>query len=359
MTAIKIVRAPVLNVNLITFLLVFLWFYHLKGQPMRDYDKEMQEKHAKIKGYDPQYRVNYFENIILKSFITSNESNFQFRSLANNEVIDLIPAGQYLLGLSLDYKWIAVEASFSPDFLQSNVVQNSTATSYSVSLNFFYSDQWRQELRLLYNQGFVNRNHDSNSLIIDQNLLNSTTLTMLQGSTFYIANNNFSYRAHYAQTERQLKSTGSFIPTLRYAYSVINPNLPPQSTGNATDFESVDITAQLGYLHTFVTSQKWYLTLGVFAGLGYNYAAYEVTNGNNLTFNNTIFAVEPEFGMGYNDYRWFFGFSGNWRNFNHTNNEAGQFSRQQAYFLMHFGYRFNDNKPMRQFFGWFEEHLGF
>ena len=82
-------------------------------------------------------------------------------------------------------------------------------------------------------------------------------------------------------------------------------------------------------------------------------------NGKDLTFSNTIFAVEPEFGIGYNNYRWFYGISGNWRNFNHTNNEAGQFNRNQSYFMMHFGYRFNDNKPMRQFFGWFEEHLGF
>lgn len=327
---------------------------------MRDYDKDMQEAHANMKGYDPQYRVNYFENIVLKSFITSNESNFQFRSLLNNDdVIDLIPAGQYLMGLALDYEWIAVEVSFSPEFLQSNVLENSNATSYSVSLNFFYSDRWRQEFRLLHNQGFVNRNRHQNSLIIDQNLLNSTTLTMLQGSTFYIANNNFSYRAHYAQTERQLKSAGSFIPTLRYAYSVVKPNLPQESTSLATNFNSIDITAQLGYLHTFVASKKWYFTLGLFTGLGYNSSSYESVNGNELTFNNTIFAVEPEFGIGYNDYRWFYGISGNWRNFNHTNNEAGQFSRDQAYFLVHFGYRFNDNKPMRQFFGWFEEHLGF
>ena len=34
---------------------------------------------AELKGYDPSYRVNYFENIILRSFFKSNASNFQFR----------------------------------------------------------------------------------------------------------------------------------------------------------------------------------------------------------------------------------------------------------------------------------------
>ena len=31
----------------------------------------------------------------------------------------------------------------------------------------------------------------------------------------------------------------------------------------------------------------------------------------------------------------------------------------RAYFNIHLGYRLNDNKPMRKFFGWFEDHLGF
>ena len=41
-----------------------------------------------------------------------------------------------------------------------------------------------------------------------------------------------------------------------------------------------------------------------------------------------------------------------------TNNENDQVNRDSSYIKVHFGYRFNDNKPMRKFFGWFEKTLG-
>ena len=44
---------------------------------------------------------------------------------------------------------------------------------------------------------------------------------------------------------------------------------------------------------------------------------------------------------------------------NNLNNENNQISRDSEYFQVHLGYRLNDNKPMRKFFGWFEDHLGF
>ena len=31
----------------------------------------------------------------------------------------------------------------------------------------------------------------------------------------------------------------------------------------------------------------------------------------------------------------------------------------EEFFNLYFGYRFNDNKPMRKFFGWFEDTFGF
>ena len=63
--------------------------------------------------------------------------------------------------------------------------------------------------------------------------------------------------------------------------------------------------------------------------------------------------------IGYNDYRWFFGTSLNYRNNNYTNNQEDEFNNLSDYFKLYLGYRFNDNKPMRKFFGWFEDQFGF
>ena len=164
---------------------VFLIFLLLCGlntlfaQQIRDYDLEMQAKHAALKGYDPNYRVNYFENIILRSFFKSNASNFQFRTLDGEQLIDLVPAGEFLVGISFDYKWIALEASFTPKFLINNEVENPDATAYNFNLNFFYSDRWRQEFSFTYNEGFINRRPPSGATTFDEPLFNNTTLFMI------------------------------------------------------------------------------------------------------------------------------------------------------------------------------------
>lgn len=332
----------------------------LQAQRIRPYDLEKQAEHAELKGYDPNYRVNYFENIILRSFVTSDVANFQFRSTDGQRTFDLVPAAEYLLGFSVDYKWIALEASFSPGFTQADGIEDlSNSSSYRLSLNFFYTDRIRQELSYTSLVGFINNNSVTGA-IEGLRLLNNLEMQTFKGSTYYIANKNYSFRSHYAQTERQLRSAGSLIPKLTYTYSITDPNLDiPVEADNTVRINSFDIIFQLGYLYTFVAKQKWFATLGVHPGVGYNSSRYEFGDQSKQLFNNTTFAFDSELKFGYNAYRWFFGVGGNWRNYNLLNNEDNQISRDNAYFEIYAGFRFNDNKPMRKFFGWFEDHLGF
>lgn len=342
-------------------LLLLMGIHQAMAQDIRPYDLEIQAKHAENKGYDPSYRVNYFENIIIRTFINSDVANFQYRTLNGDAEFNVVPVSEYLLGTSIDYKWLAIGVSFSPAFLQNrndyDAIENSE--SLKLNLNFFYSDQLRQELSYTYLKGFLNTN-DITAYSEDYRVLNNTTLAIFQGSTYFIANKNFSFRSHYAQTERQLRSAGSLIPKLTYTYSITNPNLPPLENGIETlRIRSFDLIGQIGYLYTFVYDQRWFATFGAHPGVGYNSTHYEFREESKRLFDNTNFAFDGEITLGYNAYRWFFGISGNWRNYNKLNNEAGQLSRDSEYIQWYLGYRFNDNKAMRTFFGWFEDHLGF
>ncbi len=348
-----------------TFLLILsitgISFLH--GQPIRTYDLEMQAQHAEVIGYDPSYRVNYFENIIIKTEFTSDVANLQFTNGRTGEVLDLKPVSEYFLGTTFDYKWVALGVYFTPKFLTktANNPDIKRGESFKVKLNFFYSDRWRQELSYSYNKGFFFENQISSSQI-EEGYLSNTTLNIFTGSTFFIANRNYSFRAHYAQTERQLKSAGSIIPRITYSYSWIQPNL--QSSGVNDDLKqinSIDIFSQVGYLHTFVHNKKWFATAGLHPGIGYTNSSYKYDNGlpEKEVFNNFTLGLSGELAMGYNSYRWFFGGNLQWRNYNYSNNQEDQFSRDNVYFSLHLGYRFNDNKPMRKFFGWFEDKLGF
>ena len=72
----------------------------------------MQKRHAKAFGYDPEYRVNYFENISIKTTIDSDIANYQFRDLNSGTSYDLSPVAESLIGFSMDYKWFAIGVAF-------------------------------------------------------------------------------------------------------------------------------------------------------------------------------------------------------------------------------------------------------
>lgn len=344
-------------------ILLFLSGVAAAAQEIRDYDLDIEARHALAKGYDPEYRVNYFENIILRTALTSDVGRLEFMSGRTGKSISLRPVAQWQLEYSFDYKWVAVGFAFTPKFLLNtqDIEELENSQSIAFNINFFYTDQWRQELSYSHYKGFIN---DNPLPTIENGLpfLKNTTLMIIEGSTFYIENKNFSFRAHYAQTERQLRSAGSFIPRLRYAYSIAEPNFETPILEDAvSSLYSIDIVAQIGYLYTFVYDRKWFVTAGLHPGVGYNHAAFEYKEGAplNQVFNSLTFAVNGEISAGYNSYRWFFGANLNFRNYDYTNNRDDNFSRSKVYLGAHLGYRLNDNKPMRNFFGWFEDHLGF
>lgn len=341
---------------LLSVIIVVFCCHALEAQVIREYDIDEQAEHAQLKGYDSSFRVNYFENIIIKTSLTSNVPRIELSSGTTNETFDIRPATEYQIAFSVDYKWFAIGLGFTPNFLLTSQDKSelSNSKSYTASINFFFSDRWRQELKYSYYRGFF-----TNDIDLD---FSNTELEGFEGSTYFIVNPNFSFRAHYAQTERQLKSTGSFIPRLNYIYSVMRPNIV-----NSTSIEplnkisSLDIITQIGYMHTFVIKNKWFATIGVHPGIGYNYSEYKLmdSNSNNKIFNAFTFALNGELNIGYNAYRWFFGVTGNFKNYNYSNLENDEFDRNTNYFNLYLGYRFNDNKPMRKFFGWFEDKFGF
>lgn len=258
------------------------------GKIIEEYDLEKQTEYAEKKGYDPSFRVNYFENIILRTNLTSDVPRIEITNRITNETFDIRPAAEYQLGFSADYKWFAIGFGFTPKFLLTSKDQAEldNSKSYTASLNFFFSDRWRQELKYSYFKGFFTEDINAD--------FSKTELQAIEGSTYFILNPNFSFRAHYAQTERQLKSAGSFIPRLNYIFGQMRPNVASnENIDSINRILSLDLIAQIGYMHTFVIKNKWFSTVGLHPGLGYNYSEYEFVNSNssNSIFNAFTFAL--------------------------------------------------------------------
>lgn len=350
--------------TLLYIIFILLSVHTSIAQKIRPYDIEMQKKHAELKGYDTLYRINYFQNIIIKTKFSSDIREIEYKNGTTGNRLTLIPLSEYQLGASINYKWVALGVRFTPKFLMNPDFNNDfqESSSLGLSLNFFYSDRWRQELNYNSFTGFYTEIELTDKNINKTIILSDTKYESFVGSTYFIVNKNFSFRAHYAQTERQLKSAGSFIPRLKYGFSNTDIAFNDDEFINEINkLNNLFIIGQIGYLHTFVFNKKWFATAGLHPGFGYSHTElkYYKKKGPIELFNSATFTLDGELAIGYNDYRWFFGASLNFRNNNYSNNQLDEFNNLSGYFNIYSGYRFNDNKPMRKFFGWFEDKLGF
>jgi hypothetical protein len=267
-------------------------------------------------------------------------------------------------GFSFIYRWFTLALSFTPRYLinADEIEDLNNSKTFGIDLNVVLSDRWRQELGYKYFEGFFN-----NGPLIEEGGFANTTLNIFEGSTVFTVNRNFSCRAHLDQTQRQLKSTGSLIPRLTYDYSKSSFNFDDAyQDSNIDKITGINVYGQVGYLYTFVLNKKWFATFGAHPGIGYNYSRSEgitLINGSETSskenYHNVSFALEAETSLGYNSDRWFFGTAFNWRTYEYTNKEDDLFISNDNYFNVYLGYRLNGNPPMRKFFGWFEEKLGF
>jgi len=78
------------------------------------------------------------------------------------------------------------------------------------------------------------------------------------GSTSYSFNSKFSPASIFTQTERQLKSAGSFIPKIAYRFYIVDNQDPVGTTQKSNNFL---FTLGPGYYHNFVIREKFYFSI--------------------------------------------------------------------------------------------------
>jgi hypothetical protein len=126
-------------------------------------------------------------------------------------------------------------------------------------------------------------------------------------SSGYIHNSKFSLRSLTTQTERQLKSTGSFIPLFNFRYFKIDDQ---SSDVNTQMSKNIEASIGPGYAYTFVAKEKFYLSLGVFGSLGYLHTNFTTRLPEGDVVNNQdnfIFRWDSKVGVGYNVSRFYTG----------------------------------------------------
>jgi hypothetical protein len=257
------------------------------------------------------------------------------------------------LRLNGNYKFLSVGFEWSPDVLPGNGDNESkgNTSSFELKTDFIFK-HWFTHISYSKVRGYYLRNSSDFNEVSD--LATYITFPDLNYRGYrlsigYSTNSRFSFRSLTTQTERQLKSAGSFIPVVDVRYYIIDDRSNGTSTQKSNNFES---TIGPGYAYTFVAKEKFYASLGLITAIGYLHTNL-TTRQPNATFNTTqdnfIFRWDGRLGLGYNGDRFYTGLYTNiaGAQYRQENTSVMNFDTRIFYHLF-FGVRLNAPKFMKR-----------
>ena len=236
--------------------------------------------------------------------VSLNNSYEIFEVKTEDTKFILYPNTASNLRFNVNYKFISFGFQFTPDFIPGNGEDNLKGNTKSFELRTaFIFKHWFTDLSYSKVKGYYLKNSaDFTTLLKGDPYIQFPDLNYygFAISTGYSSNSKFSFRSLTSQTERQLRSAGSFIPVINLRYYSIDDRSSGMSTQKTNNFES---SIGPGYAYTFVSKEKFYLSLGLQSSLGYlNTKLTTRQPDGDITTNqdNYIFRWDGKVGLGYN-----------------------------------------------------------
>ena len=303
------------------------------------------------------YFVKMNNTLNLRLDLDNDVRSFEYEGLENDYSIE--PNTRLRMAVAINYRFISLKIGFAPKFLagKDSDLKGSTKI-FRLSLNIFFKDWWQNfdynQVEGYYVDGLEAPISIAGSALNDSKYLilpDMKTLS-LTGTTAYRFNENYSFKAVINQNEVQIKSAGSFIPSLYYGYFEVTDQTTPE------DIHSYFIVLNTGYSHTFVFSKNWYSNLGLSPGLGVEFSKIVtrtedqdeiITNHTNMIFN-----INTQIGIGYNSRRFYGGTTLSGGAITRDEKSDIKFNNVRGYFKIYFGYRFDAPKSFEKGMDWIE-----
>lgn len=225
----------------------------------------------------------------------------------------LLPNPDEIFRAYISYQFISFYVSYVPHFLpgnNDNAEKGSTkGIGLGTTLNF---RNWFTEVYYSHTKGYYldnTKDYQPDWQPGDPYAqVPGLVVNSFEGATGYNTNPHLSLQSTTTQTERQLKSAGSFIPRLNYRYYVIdNHTEGPYSTQRSRHIQAL---LGAGYQHTFVVKKALYFTGSFTPSFGYVFTKLLTRDGAARYTDYTqgpIYQWNGLLGMGYNHHRFFAG----------------------------------------------------
>jgi hypothetical protein len=271
------------------------------------------------------YKV-FKNNLAVQLFALNTSNSFTLDYTQDNTVVDLKPNAKTTLGVAVQYDIISFSLGFAPKFFKENK-DNEDSKMTSFSFNFF-PGRWMQHLDLYYQKGITLESEGTGASLYLPNL---KTLK-IGGSTAYFLNRNFSFSATAFQNAKQLKSAGSFAPTLSYYYTEFNGK---KETGFGDNAYFIDVALAPAYYYNWVIAKNFMLSAGGSLGAGFTTTVDDGTS-TSLLINGSL-----QLAPGYSGERFFCGMNIRTLVFSNSTESDVQMGDGIGYTTVFAGYRFD------------------
>lgn len=300
--------------------------------------------------------IEFMKNFIgLKLSHTSDVDELSV--ITNDNETYLRPNATSFSKISFNYRFISFSFKYVPKWLPGNDDNDEKGKTrmggFGINLNF---NKWLQGLSYSKTKGYYLENtadydpswEEGDPYILAPKL----EFKNFQGITGYKFNPNYSINAVATQTERQLKSAGSFIPLLLYRYYIIDNKIELQGNQSSQKTNNFEMVLGAGYYYTFVIKNDFYISLGATPGAGVIFTKLTTRfPGEEIVSNqrNAIFRVDGKAGLGYNGSRFFAGLYSNITASSEQQQNTSVINQDARVLVQGFvGYRLNAPKWMRE-----------
>jgi len=249
------------------------------------------------------------QKIAFELSLNNDYETFEVKTETNKLLLS--PNTSANLRLKANYRFISVAFEFAPAFIPGNRDNDIKGKTKSFGLgSSFIFPHWQFLLSYSKVQGYYLENsNDYKPMPHGEPYIQFPDLNY-QGfaiSTAYSTNSRFSFRSLTTQTERQLKSAGSFVPVIDLRYFIMDDKSRGASTQKSGNFES---SIGPGYIYTFVANKGIYFSLGLLASAGYlnTKLTTRYPDGDVITHqDNFILRWQGKAGIGYNSSKFYSG----------------------------------------------------
>lgn len=298
-----------------------------------------------------EYIENYKDLLTSKMSLGSKEEGFD---LENTGRYKIRSNNKTKLNAGINYRWLAFSLTVAPNLFNEN---DNSIKGETKSFGFGFSSNFHHIIQK------INYSREKGYYLDNTNAFDPTwkagdpyihlpglIFRSFSGQTAYKFNDNFSFNAINSQTERQVKSAGTFLPSVSYENFVVKDpaSLPGQTSSQKS--KTLQVVFSSGYYYTFVTPTHLYASAGVSPGIGFSRTKLltrESPGDAGTIYKRTIYQVESVLTFGYDSRRFFTGIqitTGAY-GYSHSNSGYAVLPKRGSGSLF-IGYRFNAPKKL-------------